>query len=136
MYGVCQYPLLLMRLAVIGRKAHDASCSVAMRRFAGYNESAACYDGALIRENIRNERKPTMEYEFSDDVKMLRQAIREFAEKEVAPIAREIDEQERVPFETLKKAGELGLMGVPFPEEYGGIDAGIVGYCVLMEELN
>ena len=77
-----------------------------------------------------------MEYEFSDDVKMLRQAIREFAEKEVAPIAREIDEAERVPFETLKKAGELGLLGVPFPEQYGGIDAGIVSYCVLMEELH
>jgi alkylation response protein AidB-like acyl-CoA dehydrogenase len=66
---------------------------------------------------------------------MLRQAIREFAEKEVAPIAREIDEQERVPFETLKKVGELGLLGVPFPEQYGGIDAGVLGYCVLMEEL-
>jgi alkylation response protein AidB-like acyl-CoA dehydrogenase len=77
-----------------------------------------------------------MEYEFSDDVKMLRQAIREFAVKEVAPIAREIDEQERVPFETLKKAGELGLLGLPFPEQYGGIDAGIIGYCVLMEEIN
>jgi acyl-CoA dehydrogenase len=75
-----------------------------------------------------------MEYEFSDDVKMLRQAIREFAEKEVAPIAREIDEQERVPFETLKKAGELGLMGLPFPEAYGGIDAGITGYCVLISD--
>lgn len=77
-----------------------------------------------------------MEYEFSDDITLLRQAIREFAEREVAPIAREIDEQERVPFETLKKAGELGLLGVPFPERYGGIDAGITGYCVLVEELN
>src|SRR5919198_1111439 len=77
----------------------------------------------------------TMEYELPEDLKMLRQAIREFAEKEVAPIAREIDEQERVPFEVLKKAGELGLLGVPFPEQYGGADAGVVGYCVLMEEL-
>jgi len=77
-----------------------------------------------------------MEYEFPEELKMLRLAVREFAEKEVAPIAREIDEQERVPFETLKKAGELGLLGVPFPEQYGGIDAGIVGYCILMEELN
>jgi alkylation response protein AidB-like acyl-CoA dehydrogenase len=77
-----------------------------------------------------------MEYELPEDIKLLRQAIREFVDKEVAPIAREIDEQERVPFETLKKAGELGLLGVPFPERYGGIDAGIVGYCVLMEELN
>ena len=76
-----------------------------------------------------------MEYELPEDLKMLRQAVREFAEKELAPIAREIDEQERVPFEVLKKAGDLGLLGVPFPEQYGGADAGVVGYCVLMEEL-
>ncbi|MEO7910526.1 MAG: acyl-CoA dehydrogenase family protein, partial [Roseiflexaceae bacterium] len=77
-----------------------------------------------------------MEYELPEDIKMLRQAIREFAEKEVAPIAHEIDEQERVPFEVLRKAGDLGLLGVPFPEQYGGADAGVVGYCVLMEEIN
>jgi alkylation response protein AidB-like acyl-CoA dehydrogenase len=77
-----------------------------------------------------------MEYELPEEIKMLRQAIREFAEKEVAPIAHEIDEQERVPFEVLKKAGDLGLLGVPFPEQYGGADAGVVGYCVLMEEIN
>jgi alkylation response protein AidB-like acyl-CoA dehydrogenase len=77
-----------------------------------------------------------MEYELPEDIKMLRQAIREFAEKEVAPIAHEIDEQERVPFEVLKKAGDLGLLGVPFPEQYGGADSGVVGYCVLMEEIN
>ncbi len=77
-----------------------------------------------------------MEYALPDDIKMLRQTIREFAQKEVAPVAREIDEQERVPFEVLRKAGALGLLGVPFPEQYGGIEAGIVGYCVLMEEIN
>ncbi|GAB4109651.1 MAG: acyl-CoA dehydrogenase family protein [Roseiflexaceae bacterium] len=77
-----------------------------------------------------------MEYELPDDLKLLRKEIRSFAEKEIAPIAREIDEEERVPFEMLKKAGELGFIGVPFPEAYGGLDAGIVGYCVLMEELN
>jgi len=77
-----------------------------------------------------------MEYELPEDIQMLRQAVREFAEKEIAPIAREIDEQERVPFEVLKKAGDLGLLGVPFPEQYGGADAGVVGYCVLMEEIN
>ena len=77
-----------------------------------------------------------MEYELPEEIKMLRQAVREFAEKEIAPIAREIDEQERVPFEVLKKAGDLGLLGVPFPDQYGGADAGVVGYCVLMEEIN
>jgi alkylation response protein AidB-like acyl-CoA dehydrogenase len=77
-----------------------------------------------------------MEYEHSDEIKMLRQSVREFVDKEIRPIAREIDEEERVPIESFKKAGELGLLGVPFPEKYGGLDMGITGYCVLMEELN
>ncbi|NNJ10775.1 acyl-CoA dehydrogenase [Chloroflexales bacterium ZM16-3] len=77
-----------------------------------------------------------MEYEHTDEIKMLRQTVREFVDKEIRPIAREIDEEERVPFEVIKKAGELGLLGVPFPEQYGGLDMGITGYCVLMEELN
>ncbi len=74
--------------------------------------------------------------ELSEDLKLLRATVRDFAIKEVKPIAREIDEHERVPIETIKKAGELGLLGVPFPEQYSGVDAGIVGYCILMEEIN
>jgi alkylation response protein AidB-like acyl-CoA dehydrogenase len=77
-----------------------------------------------------------MEYELPEETQMLRQAVREFVNKEIAPIASAIDEEERVPFEVLRKAGDLGFLGVPFPEQYGGIDAGIIGYCVLMEELN
>lgn len=77
-----------------------------------------------------------MPTELSQDLKMLRQTIREFAEKEVAPVARKYDEEEAVPYPVLKKAAELGLFGIPFPEEYGGIEMGITGYCILMEELN
>lgn len=77
-----------------------------------------------------------MEYAHSEETKLLRQTIREFVDREIRPIAREIDEHERVPMETLKKAGELGLLGLPFPEQYGGLDVGITGYCVLMEEVN
>jgi alkylation response protein AidB-like acyl-CoA dehydrogenase len=77
-----------------------------------------------------------MEYVLPEDLQMLRQAVREFAEKEIAPIASQIDEEERVPFEVLRRAGQLGFIGVPFPETYGGIEAGVLGYCVLMEELN
>lgn len=76
-----------------------------------------------------------IEYEHSDEIKMLRQTVREFVNKEIRPIAREMDEEERVPLEVIKKAGELGLLAVPFPEKYGGLDLGITGYCVLMEEL-
>ncbi|HEY0739454.1 MAG TPA: acyl-CoA dehydrogenase family protein [Herpetosiphonaceae bacterium] len=77
-----------------------------------------------------------MPTELSEDLKMLRQTIREFTEKEVAPVARKYDEEEAVPYPVLKKAAELGLFGIPFPEEYGGIEMGITGYCILMEELN
>jgi len=77
-----------------------------------------------------------MDFTFSKEHQLLRRMIREFAEKEVAPIAEEIDREERVPFETLRKAAKLGLMGVPFPQKYGGAGAGEVGYCILMEELN
>jgi alkylation response protein AidB-like acyl-CoA dehydrogenase len=77
-----------------------------------------------------------MEYEHSEEIKLLRQTVREFVDKAIRPIARAIDEEERVPLETFKQAGELGLLGIPFPEQYGGLDMGITGYCVLMEELN
>jgi alkylation response protein AidB-like acyl-CoA dehydrogenase len=61
--------------------------------------------------------------------------IREFAEKEVAPIAAQIDREHRVPMDVMRKLGEIGLLGVCFPQEYGGMGAGEAGYCILMEEL-
>ncbi len=76
-----------------------------------------------------------MEFRFTPEQEMMRDMIREFAQKEVAPIAARVDREGRVPWETLRKAAELDLMGVPFPEEYGGAGAGEVGYCILMEEL-
>jgi alkylation response protein AidB-like acyl-CoA dehydrogenase len=77
-----------------------------------------------------------MDFTFSKEYELLRRMVKEFAQKEVAPIAEEIDRDERVPFETIKKAAKLGLMGVPFPQKYGGAGAGEIGYCILMEELN
>jgi alkylation response protein AidB-like acyl-CoA dehydrogenase len=54
---------------------------------------------------------------------------------EVKPLAKAIDAEHRVPHETIKKAAALGLMGVPFPQEYGGMGGGETGYCIMMEEL-
>lgn len=77
-----------------------------------------------------------MDFTFSPEHVALRRMIREFTENEVAPIAAEIDREHKVPFEVMRKLGEVGLLGVCFPQEYGGMGAGEIGYCILMEELN
>ncbi len=76
-----------------------------------------------------------MDFTFSPEHVALRRMIREFAENEVAPIAAEIDREHRVPMDVMRKLGEIGLLGVCFPQEYGGMGAGEAGYCILMEEL-
>jgi alkylation response protein AidB-like acyl-CoA dehydrogenase len=76
-----------------------------------------------------------MDFTFAPEHVALRRLIREFAENEVAPLAMEIDREERVPFETLGEMGKIGLLGVCFPQKYGGMGAGETGYCILMEEL-
>jgi alkylation response protein AidB-like acyl-CoA dehydrogenase len=77
-----------------------------------------------------------MAVDVSEDLKLLRRTIRDFVDREVAPVARYYDEAEEVPYPVLAKAAELGLFGIPFPEQYGGSDMGITGYCVLVEEIN
>ncbi len=72
---------------------------------------------------------------FTDDHKLLRETVREFAQNEVAPIAEEIDEQERFPVETVEKMNELGLLGIPFSPEYGGAGMDYVSYAIAVEEL-
>jgi alkylation response protein AidB-like acyl-CoA dehydrogenase len=70
------------------------------------------------------------------DQLMIRDMVREFAQNEVAPLAHEIDENHRFPVETWKKIVELGLPGIPFPEEYGGSNGGTLAYCLAVEELS
>jgi len=65
-----------------------------------------------------------MDFSLTEDQKMLRTMVREFAEKELEPIAAQIDEEARFPAESIKKMAELGLMGIPFPEKYGGSGGG------------
>lgn len=77
-----------------------------------------------------------MDFTFPKEYHLFRRMVREFAENEVRPLADEIDREDRVPFETIEKAAKLGLMGVPFPQKYGGMGAGEIGYCILMEEIN
>jgi alkylation response protein AidB-like acyl-CoA dehydrogenase len=76
-----------------------------------------------------------MDFELTSEQQMIRQAVREFAEGEIAPHARHVDETGEFPAETFRKMGQLGLMGIPFPEEYGGAGADTVSSAIAVEEV-
>ena len=76
-----------------------------------------------------------MDFELSDEQRLLQRTVREFARQEVAPVAEELDRDKRFPYELVAKMGELGLMGIPFPEEYGGGGADTLSYVLAVEEL-
>jgi short/branched chain acyl-CoA dehydrogenase len=76
-----------------------------------------------------------MPLELSDDHKLLRSTVREFAEQEIAPVAEELDRTKSFPYEIVRRLGELDLMGIPFPEEYGGGGGDTLAYALAVEEL-
>jgi short/branched chain acyl-CoA dehydrogenase len=73
--------------------------------------------------------------EFTEEQQALRKVVRDFAEGEIAPHAEAWDETHTFPVETVRQMGELGLFGIPFPEEYGGGGADLTTLCVAIEEL-
>ena len=77
-----------------------------------------------------------MDFSTSKTENLFQQMIREFAEKEVKPLAASVDEEERFPEETVKKMAELGIMGIPFPKEYGGAGGNNTLYSIAVEELS
>jgi len=76
-----------------------------------------------------------MDFDFSDDHRLIRRTVREFAEGEVAPVAEELDREKRFPYEIVRQLGDLNLMGIPFPERYGGAGADTLAYTIAVEEL-
>jgi short/branched chain acyl-CoA dehydrogenase len=76
-----------------------------------------------------------MDFNLSDEQRLLRDTVREFARAEVAPVAGELDRTKSFPYEIVAKLGELGLMGIPFPPEYGGGGADTLSYVLAVEEL-
>ena len=77
-----------------------------------------------------------MNFQLSEEHQMIRKMVRDFANKEVAPTAEERDEEERFDREIFDKMAELGLTGIPWPEEYGGIGSDYLAYCIAVEELS
>src|SRR5438093_1318600 len=76
-----------------------------------------------------------MNFELSDEQRLLRDTVRDFARQEVAPVAEELDRTKSFPYELVAKMGKLGLMGIPFPEEFGGGGADTLAYAIAIEEL-
>lgn len=73
--------------------------------------------------------------QFNEEQEMVRKMVRDFARKEIAPIAIEIDEEQRFPKEIFKKMAELNMLGMPFDEKYGGAGFDYVSYTITLEEL-
>ena len=76
-----------------------------------------------------------MDFELTDEQRMIRDSVREFARAEIALRAHDIDEAGEFPHDLFEKMGELGLMGLPFPGKYGGAGPDTVSYALAVEEI-
>jgi alkylation response protein AidB-like acyl-CoA dehydrogenase len=76
-----------------------------------------------------------MDFNLGDEHRLIQRTVRDFATQEVAPVAEELDREKRFPYEIVAKLGELNLMGIPFPEKYGGGGGDSLAYALAVEEL-
>src|SRR5256885_3464050 len=76
-----------------------------------------------------------MDFDLTDEQREIQQLARDFANREVRPVAEDLDREHRFPYEIVEQLGKLGLMGIPYPEQYGGGGAGILAYAIAIEEL-
>src|SRR3954463_2484231 len=76
-----------------------------------------------------------MHFDLPDETRLLQRTVREFAEGEVAPVAEELDRTKTFPVDIVRKMGQLGWMGIPFPEEVGGSGGSSLQYALAVEEL-
>src|SRR5512136_1964145 len=76
-----------------------------------------------------------MDFQMTEEHKMLRKMVRDFAEKEIAPRAEEIDASDEFPHDIFKRMGELGILGIPFAEAYGGAGGDYLSLLIAMEEI-
>src|ERR687898_1378557 len=76
-----------------------------------------------------------MHFDLTEEQQAIRTLVRDFALGEVRPVAEELDRTKAFPYEVVRKLGELGLMGIPFPEEVGGAGGDSLAYALAVEEL-
>jgi len=79
---------------------------------------------------------PTLDFDLGEDINMLREAVYQFAQSEIAPRAAQIDKENIFPADLWSKLGEMGLLGITVEEDYGGTHLGYLAHCVAMEEIS
>jgi isovaleryl-CoA dehydrogenase len=79
---------------------------------------------------------PGLRFDLGEDVEMLRDSLQQFTAAEITPRAREIDRDDQFPMDLWRKFGQLGVLGMTVPEEYGGADMGYLAHVVAMEEIS
>ncbi len=76
-----------------------------------------------------------IDFELTDEQQMFKDTIRDFGENEIAPLVEDAENNEKFPIEIFPKLGEMGFLGIAFPEEYGGVDLDKVTECIFAEEM-
>ena len=90
---------------------------------------------ASTHRTARVPSAPPVDLDLSPEQELIRETVRSFARERVAPVAEELDRESRFPYELVAELSELGLMGIPIPEEYGGAGADTLSYALAVEEL-
>jgi butyryl-CoA dehydrogenase len=105
-----------------------------MQKYAKFTKVRAKFNDWLSAKTYKG--LENMQFKLSEEHEMIRKMVRDFAKNEVAPTAAERDEEERFDREIFDKMAELGLTGIPWPEEYGGIGSDYLAYVIAVEELS
>lgn len=93
-------------------------------------------DGLVEKQAVVSMSMNKMNLHFTEEQEYIRKMVRDFAKNEIASIAAQIDVSDQFPLELIKKMGKLGLLGIPIPEEWGGVGADFISYIATIEEIS